>query len=133
MRFPLLYSTIYLFEQVNRIELSSSAWKADALTIVLYLHSRKIEINILPFISYNKIFNIFFRSKAITATISFLHYKITTNFWNYQILIVKFCFIFFFLSNPNHQKSLHHFVYVSFFLFFQKPYVYTYFRIVYLL
>ena len=42
----LLYYIIYKIEQVNRIELSSSAWKADALAIVLHLQKKKSEKNI---------------------------------------------------------------------------------------
>ena len=34
-----MVSTVSLLERVNRIELSSSVWKTDALTIVLYSHN----------------------------------------------------------------------------------------------
>ena len=33
------FSLNFFFERVTRIELASSAWKANALAIVLYLHS----------------------------------------------------------------------------------------------
>lgn len=58
--YPVFSMFYFDFEQVNRIELSSSAWKADALTVVLYLHN-KIEIYILPFINVIKFPNKFSR------------------------------------------------------------------------
>lgn len=39
--YPVFSMFYFDVEQVNRIELSSSAWKADALTVVLYLRDKK--------------------------------------------------------------------------------------------
>ena len=66
----LFITLLYKIEQVNRIELSSSAWKADALAIVLHLQKKKkkSEKNIQTIIKNYK--NPFFiiRSKSETTT-----------------------------------------------------------------